>query len=108
MTYEEVEEIKTAFESKAPSESFMYRYKPMDVKNEFATVTLCGFSLFDGPEDNSLVVASIQVKGIKETNIFSVTLHIGKNEYQFIENAPLCKELIERFVSVPLKQISKS
>lgn len=58
-----------------------------------------GLSIFDGEDDSSQKVASIHYQGNGE--VFCVTLHIGMNEFQFVENPSLCVELIERLVKIP-------
>jgi hypothetical protein len=92
MTFQEVEQIRNAFLSKAP-DSYYLHHPNLDIRG----FKYGGVSLFNGSTDHSEKVASFSVKAVDGQRM-SVTLIIEWNSYEFIDEPELCIELIERFV----------
>jgi hypothetical protein len=93
MTFQEVEQIRNAFLSKAPDRYYLHHPTISDRQG----LKHGGVSLFNGSTDHSEKVASFSVKAVDGQRM-SVTLIIEWNSYEFMEEHELCIELIERFV----------
>ena len=103
MIYSDVEILFDLFKSKSPNPEFIYTSPTITGHGE--NHVLGGLMLFDGIEDNASKIASIGVEGHKENNIFIIKLYIGWDEYKIIENVEFAKEIINRFVKIPQKQL---
>ncbi len=103
MTYEEVEQIRKVFLSKAPERYYLHHPTISDRQG----LKHGGVSLFSGTTDHSEKVASLQIKAFTGERM-SATLIIGWNSYEFLEEPGLCLELIDRFVPTFQQQLESS
>lgn len=104
MTKQQAEELLTHFVNKAATPgSLMAHSKIVDNHG----LSHGGYSIFDGEQDDSKKIASIAIKSNLVDDISSVTLYIGNNQYEFIDNPEFCKEVMDRFVKKPEKKILK-
>ena len=99
MELSQAESLYNIFKSKAP-EAYFIDAKPLVM----GSVTHKSVSLFDGIEGDAKKVASLGIKAISipgDTTGCIVTLYVGNNEFEFVDNPELCEELINRFVKLP-------
>lgn len=97
MTLQEAEALRNLFLSKAPKE--YYIESPVLAHRG---TRHGGLSLFDGTFDSSTKVASLAFRELNGN--IEVTLYLGWDEYKFIENTEICKNIIQDYIpkySVP-------
>jgi hypothetical protein len=102
MNIQEVENIRKAFLSKAP-ERYYYHQPNMTHRG----LKYAGIFLFDGASDSSKKVASFSVKA-HDSESMMITIGIGWNTFEFLENPTLCLEIIKRFIPTFTEQLTNS
>lgn len=98
-----VEKIRDLFVSKAPTHEHLMTHPNF----EHDGIAMTGYSIFDDTTDDANKVASIMFSGNKENSECSVTLHIGWNKFEFLENPNMCMKIISEYVIFPQKIIEQ-